>query len=208
MRRQLSLPDQETGEERWRRNRRSIFALLQKSVIFAGKKQRDKTEMKETKTTSILFVCLGNICRSPAAQAVMEHLAELRGVDHLFEIDSAGIGAWHTGQLPDHRMREHGSRRGYSFTHRARQVKREDFGRFNYIIGMDEENLHDLRRVAATQENARKIRCLADFLRQHPGQTTVPDPYYGGPQDFELALDLIEDACDGLLEALLAHSAI
>ena len=165
-----------------------------------------QSEQKATPTTRILFVCLGNICRSPAAQAVMEQMAERRGVAQRFEIDSAGIGAWHTGQLPDHRMREHGSRRGYALTHRARQVKRADFDRYDYIIGMDEENLHDLRRVAATQENARKIRSLADYLRHHPGQATVPDPYYGGPRDFELALDLIEDACEGLLDELLARA--
>ena len=165
-----------------------------------------QSEQKATPTTRILFVCLGNICRSPAAQAVMEQMAEQRGVSHRFEIDSAGIGAWHSGQLPDHRMREHGSRRGYALTHRARQVKRADFDRYDYIIGMDEENLHDLRRVAATQENARKIGSLAHYLRHHPGQATVPDPYYGGPRDFELALDLIEDACEGLLDELLARA--
>ena len=107
----------------------------------------NRTGKTKGEKTKLLFVCLGNICRSPAAHAVMESLAEQRGVAHRFEIDSAGIGAWHTGQLPDRRMREHGSRRGYEFTHRARQVKREDFDRFDYVVGMDEENLHDLRRL-------------------------------------------------------------
>jgi len=153
----------------------------------------------------ILFVCLGNICRSPAAQGVMERLIEENGLQALFSIDSAGIGSWHAGQLPDRRMRQHAQRRGLSLTHPARQVRAIDFERFDYIIGMDDENIHDLRRLAPSQEAARRILCLADFLRHHPGQTTVPDPYYGGPQDFELALDLIEDACATLLDWLLVQ---
>ena len=152
--------------------------------------------------TKILFVCLGNICRSPAADGIMKALTESQGVDHLFDIDSAGIGSWHVGQLPDRRMREHGARRGYDFNRHARQVKPADFDRFDLVVGMDEENLYDLRRLAGTRERAAKIRCLADYLRQHPGQKTVPDPYYGGARDFEFALDLIEDGCAGLLEEL------
>ena len=151
----------------------------------------------------ILFVCLGNICRSPAADGIMRHLTEERGVDHLFEIDSAGIGAWHVGQLPDKRMRDHGALRGYLFNHRVRQVKREDFDHFDLVVGMDDENTYNLRRIAGTPEHIKKIRCLADYLRRHPGQKTVPDPYYGGSADFELALDLIEDGCAGLLDELL-----
>lgn len=151
----------------------------------------------------ILFVCLGNICRSPAADGIMRHLTEDRGVNHLFEIDSAGIGAWHVGQLPDKRMRDHGALRGYLFNHRARQVKREDFDHFDLVVGMDDENTYNLRRIAETPEHIKKIRCLADYLRRHPGQKTVPDPYYGGSADFELALDLIEDGCAGLLDELL-----
>ena len=168
----------------------------------------NRTGKTKGEKTKLLFVCLGNICRSPAAHAVMESLAEQRGVAHRFEIDSAGIGAWHTGQLPDRRMREHGSRRGYEFTHRALQGKREGFDRFAYVVAKDEENLHDLRRLAGSREQAVKIRCLADYLRHHPGQTTVPDPYYGGPRDFELALDLVEDACSGLLDELITSGQI
>ncbi|MCI6159718.1 MAG: low molecular weight phosphotyrosine protein phosphatase [Prevotellaceae bacterium] len=152
--------------------------------------------------TRLLFVCLGNICRSPAADAVMNHLVKTHDLESKFYIDSAGIGAWHAGQLPDRRMRQHGEARGYQFTHRARQVKREDFDRFDFIIGMDKENLKDLHRLAPSQKATRKILCLADFLRHHPGQATVPDPYYGGEKDFEFALDLIEDACEGLLDTL------
>ena len=152
----------------------------------------------------ILFICLGNICRSPAADGVMKHLvSNLDSQSHEFFIDSAGIGSWHEGQLPDRRMRECGARRGHNFDHRARQVKSADFDRFDYIIGMDEENIYDLRRIAPSHEAAKKILCLADYLENHPGQTTVPDPYYGQARDFEFALDLIEDACQGLLNHLL-----
>lgn len=114
-------------------------------------------------------------------------------------VDSAGIGSWHEGQLPDRRMREHGARRGYDICSRARQIRREDFAKFDYIFGMDHENMADLKRMARTDEERNKVMCTADFMTRHPGYDTVPDPYYGGAEDFELALDLIEDACDGMI---------
>ena len=157
--------------------------------------------------TSILFVCLGNICRSPAAEAVMKKKLEDRwplcaGV----EVDSAGIGSWHEGQLPDRRMRRHGAARGYDVGSVARQVKAEDFARFDYIFGMDHDNMADLRRLARTEEERSKVMCAADFMARHPQYDTVPDPYYGGGDAFELALDLIEDACDGIINRLFADS--
>jgi protein-tyrosine phosphatase len=154
------------------------------------------------KRIRLLFVCLGNICRSPAAEGVMKHYVEQQGLSHLFYINSAGIGGWHTGQLPDKRMRVQGAARGYLFDHRAQQVRREDFLRYDYIIGMDEENIYDLRRLAPDKKQAEKIICLADYLQKYAGEPTIPDPYYGGTKDFIWALDLIEDACQGLLEAL------
>lgn len=100
--------------------------------------------------TNLLFICLGNICRSPAAHAVMQKMVDERGLGDTFEIDSAGIGDWHVGQLPDRRMREHGSRRGYRFDHRARQFDpHEDFARFDHIIVMDEENYRNVTGRAA-----------------------------------------------------------
>ena len=95
----------------------------------------------------LLFICLGNICRSPAAEGVMRHLLETYRIEHLFEIDSAGIGSWHTGNLPDRRMRQCGARRGYLFNHRARQIRDYDFEHFDYIIGMDHENMATLQRM-------------------------------------------------------------
>ena len=146
-----------------------------------------KTKAEEK--VSILFICLGNICRSPAAHAVMQHLVDERGCSNLYEIDSAGIGNWHVGQLPDKRMREHGRRRGYDLNHHARQFDaRKDFAYFDLITSQEAD---------ATARG--KVVRMADYFTRHKDATSVPDPYYGGPEDFELAVDLIEDGCEGLI---------
>lgn len=151
---------------------------------------------------SVLFVCLGNICRSPAAEGIMRHLAEIHGLAHEIKVDSAGIGNWHVGDLPDPRMRAHGKRHGYLFNSRARQFVAEDFDRFDLIVAMDMENVRDLMSKCRSPYDSAKIVCMADYLRHHPTHKTVPDPYYGGEQGFELVIDLLEDACEGLLESL------
>ncbi|MBQ8656758.1 MAG: low molecular weight phosphotyrosine protein phosphatase [Prevotella sp.] len=152
--------------------------------------------------TKILFVCLGNICRSPAAEGIMKRLVEERGLADDFVIDSAGIGSWHVGQLPDRRMRQHGARHGYDFNSRARQISRDDFRRFDYIVVMDEENRHDVLRLSSDAADRQRVLMMADYLRRHPQQYDVPDPYYGGDRDFELVIELLEDACEGLLDQL------
>lgn len=172
-----------------------VFVL--NSVTFASKNMAYNIfKTKNPNKKYILFVCLGNICRSPAAEGIMKQMVyddvELRGT---VEVDSAGIGAWHTGQLPDHRMREHAAQRGFNLNSRARQVQPDDFDNFDLVFGMDEENIADLRSVARNGEDRKKIRCLADYLTAHPEYNTVPDPYYGSGKDFDRALDLIEDAC-------------
>ncbi len=146
---------------------------------------------------SILFVCLGNICRSPAADGVMRQKAAEAGLE--LDIDSAGIGGWHIGQLPDSRMRACGRRHGYDFNHHARQVSHEDFARFDIIMGMDAQNITDLKGLAKTEEERSKIRLMANYLTEHKGQASIPDPYYGDERDFEFALELIEDAADGII---------
>ena len=133
----------------------------------------------------------------------MKHLVAERGLEDEFYIDSAGIGSWHVGQLPDRRMRQCGQRHGYIFDHRARQFSAKDFERFDLIAVMDQENYHDVARQALSEADLHKIIRMSDYLRHHPGQQTVPDPYYGGERDFEFALELLEDACEGLLEALV-----
>ena len=151
----------------------------------------------------ILFICLGNICRSPAADGIMKHLITERGLDDDFFIDSAGIGSWHVGQLPDYRMRKCGQRHGYVFDHRARQFSSKDFDCFDLIAVMDHENYHDVARQARSEVDLKKIIRMSDYLRHHPGQQTVPDPYYGSERDCEFAVELLEDACEGLLEELI-----
>ena len=154
----------------------------------------------------ILFVCLGNICRSPAAQGVMQRLVDERGLTDRFEIDSAGTSGYHDGELPDRRMRVHARPRGYELTHRSRRVEGCDFEHFDLIVAMDSANAADLRRMAATVDEARKIVMMGDYIRlQRNHYDYVPDPYYEGSEGFELVLDLLEDACDNLLTQLLAQ---
>lgn len=154
--------------------------------------------------TRILFICLGNICRSPAADAIMRKLANEAGMGSRIVVDSAGIGPWHVGQLPDRRMREHGRRRGYDISHIARQFDaRRDFPTFDYIVVMDEDNYNAVSRQARDDGERRKVIRMADYFTKYKGRTCVPDPYYGGAEDFELALNLIEDGCRGLLSTII-----
>lgn len=150
----------------------------------------------------ILFVCLGNICRSSAAEGVMRRLVEKAGLTDEFEIDSAGILSYHQGELPDPRMRAHAIRRGYNLTHRSRPVTTDDFFHFDLIIGMDDRNMDDLRERAPSPVEWGKLKRMTDFCTNHPYADHVPDPYYGGAEGFEYVLDLLEDACAGLLQTL------
>lgn len=150
----------------------------------------------------ILFVCLGNICRSPAAEAMLRRMVDAAGCADRFEIDSAGTYSGHAGEVPDARMRDAAARRGYRLTHRARSVREEDFERFGRIVAMDDANYEALRRLAPSREAARRIFRLAEFCRRHPDCTHIPDPYYEGREGFERVLDLLEDGCEGLLEEI------
>ena len=118
------------------------------------------------------------------------------------EVDSAGTYGGHRGELPDPRMRSAASRRGYALTHRARQVREEDFERFDRIIAMDDMNYETLHRLAPSRESSRRIFRMTEFCRRHPDRTYVPDPYYGSDKDFELVIDLLEEACTELLGRL------
>ncbi len=151
----------------------------------------------------ILFVCLGNICRSPAAEGIMLHLVNTAGLGHLFEIDSAGLGGWHVGDLPDPRMRKHGARHGYDFCSRARQFEADDFDKFDLIVAMDQTNFEDIKSMARNPYDYRKIVTMGSYLKHHPMFKSVPDPYYGGDNGFELTISLLEDACQGLLDELM-----
>lgn len=154
------------------------------------------------KPLAILFVCLGNICRSPTAEAVFRRRAADAGLADRFELDSAGTGDWHIGGAPDRRAREAASERGYSMQGlRARQVVAADFHQFDYILAMDDANLADLQVLDPGDGRATLMRFL-DVSKAGPNQ--VPDPYYGGEDGFDQVLDLVEQACD-LWLARLAH---
>lgn len=124
---------------------------------------------------------------------------ESRGLSGLIEVDSAGTSGYHSGDLPDRRMRLHASRRGYDLTHRSRRVSVEDFADFDLIIGMDASNLYDLRQLAPSVEDARKVHAMAEFFSPGSRYDHVPDPYYEGAEGFELVLDLLQEACDTIL---------
>ena len=157
--------------------------------------------MKSGKHT-VLFICLGNICRSPAAEGIMKSLVEKEGMSDDFFIDSAAIGSWHIGQLPDSRMRKCGAEHGYRFDSHARQFQKSDFQHFDLIVVMDNENYRAITSMASSQTDKDKVVRIADYLTHHREYTTVPDPYYGNYSDFELVIELLEDACQGLLDSI------
>lgn len=149
----------------------------------------------------ILFVCLGNICRSPTAEVVFRAVAAREAPDIPLEIDSAGTAGYHVGELPDRRTRQAAARRGYDLsTLRARVVEPDDFEHYDLILAMDRENLRVLEH-RAPPEARRRLRLFLEFAPE-AGVSEVPDPYYGGPNGFEDVLDLIESAARGLIEHL------
>ncbi len=150
----------------------------------------------------ILFVCLGNICRSPSAEAVFTGMVEKAGLSQHFEIDSAGTSGWHAGERADRRMQGHAVKRGYNLTSLSRKFDPgTDFDHFDMIIGMDNENIQALQSMTRNADDRAKIHKMTDFSREW-NYTHIPDPYYGGEDGFELVLDLLEDACEGLLDKL------
>jgi len=157
--------------------------------------------------TRLLFVCLGNICRSPTGESVMNALLEERGLNGAFQIDSAGTGAWHVGNRADPRMRDHLQRRGYQSTSRARQfADPDDWTAFDLILAMDRQNFRDLAELDPTGTHRDKLKLMTDYC-QREKPDGVPDPYYGGADGFERVIDLLEDACAGLLDELTVNRA-
>lgn len=167
--------------------------------------EENKPMGKGKKVHRLLFVCLGNICRSPAAEGVMRAKVHKLHLDNDFVIDSAGIGDWHVGQLPDRRMRERGALRGYRFDSHARQIRPSDFDDFGLLLVMDSGNMRAVSSLAPSDEARGRIRMLADYLTEHADANVIPDPYYGDTCDFDYALDLIEDACNGLVESIVTE---
>jgi protein-tyrosine phosphatase len=150
------------------------------------------------------MVCLGNICRSPTAEAVMRALVREAGLEDRIEVESAGMGDWHIGHPPDRRATEAARRRGVVMEGAARQVRVSDFNEFDLLLAMDRENLAELRELAPDAEAEAKVHMLREYDPASAGapDLDVPDPYYGGPQGFETVLDQVEAACRGLLDTL------
>ena len=152
---------------------------------------------------SILFVCLGNICRSPAAEAVFLHLIKIKKLEKSFEVDSAGTGSWHVGKKADSRMRDAASRRGIDINSIARQITVEDFKKFELIITMDTSNYQDVIHLSHGYkgESIAEIKPMLSFSTSSDLKD-VPDPYYGGCEGFDNVLDMLEDACSELINQL------
>ena len=156
----------------------------------------------------ILFVCLGNICRSPSAEAVFKGIIKNNGLANQFEVDSAGTSGWHAGESADQRMQSHAVKRGYNLTSLSRKFNpHTDFDHFDMIIGMDDSNIQNLKRMARNGQDLKKIYKMTDFSRKFD-YDEVPDPYYGGSSGFELVLDLLEDSCEGLLQKIESNNKI
>ncbi|XP_006659685.1 putative low molecular weight protein-tyrosine-phosphatase slr0328 [Oryza brachyantha] len=171
-------------------------------------------EEAKAKPFSVLFVCLGNICRSPAAEAVFRNLVSKRRLDSKFLIDSAGTIGYHEGNKADSRMRSASKKRGIEVTSISRPVKPSDFRDFDLILAMDRQNYEDLlssferwrHREPLPDSAPKKVKLICSYCKRHT-ESEVPDPYYGGPQGFEKVLDLLEDACESLLDNILAENA-
>jgi protein-tyrosine phosphatase len=151
--------------------------------------------------TRVLFVCLGNICRSPLAENVFRRLVEEAGLGERFEIDSAGTGSWHVGERPDARAASVARARGIELQGRARQVTQEDLVAFDYVLAMDRENLEELEYMARRGDATAEIRLLRAY-DPHADREEVPDPYYGGPSGFEDVFDIVSRSCRSLLASL------
>ncbi|MCQ2205024.1 MAG: low molecular weight phosphotyrosine protein phosphatase [Bacteroidales bacterium] len=147
---------------------------------------------------SVLFICLGNICRSPMAETIFRDIVEKEGKESSYKIDSAGLISFHEGESADNRMRNFAYQRGYRITHISRPVKTQDFYDFDMIIGMDDDNMSKLRRLRPDDAKA-ELHKMTEYLR-NMDEDEVPDPYYGGAAGFTHVIDLLEDACRGLYE--------
>ena len=150
---------------------------------------------------SICFVCLGHICRSPTAEAIMLHLLKQQKITDV-TVDSAGTSAFHVGEEADARSRKAGEARGYHFVSRARQFTAQDLKRFDYVVAMDTQNLRNIREMCTGQEEIDKTFLLRDFDPHAPANSSVPDPYYGGSRGFEEVLDICLRGCTGLLHTI------
>lgn len=157
-------------------------------------------------TFKLLFVCMGNICRSPAAEGVMRRVVLDAGLHDRVHIDSAGTEDWHQGKRADARMIQAAAQRGLDLTHIARQATRQDLAEFDLVLVMDEQNRQGLLRADPHREHQAKVRFFCEFCTRHEDRE-VPDPYYGGAEGFEHVLNLLEDGCEGVLAHIRSRLA-
>ena len=170
----------------------------------SSRENPEPSEKRAVKPIGLLFVCMGNICRSPTAEGVMRSLVREAGLDGEIAIDSAGTGGWHAGDPPDTRATEAARRRGITLEGAARQVRPDDFERYDLLLAADRENLSHLRALAPDAAARAKVRLLREFDPRSAGapDLDVPDPYQGGPEGFDRVLDQVDAACRGLLAHL------
>ncbi|MFM7428056.1 MAG: low molecular weight protein-tyrosine-phosphatase [Elainella sp.] len=152
----------------------------------------------------LLFVCLGNICRSPSAEGIMNHLIQQRGLTGQIICDSAGTSSYHIGSPPDRRMTVAASRQGVRLAGQARQFELSDFEAFDLILAMDQENYRNILALDHSGRYKHKVKLMCEFCRSHRDRE-VPDPYYGGESGFDYVIDLLLDACTGLLDEIMAQ---
>lgn len=152
----------------------------------------------------IVFVCLGNICRSPSGEGVFTRLVEEKNYKDKFYIDSAGTSAYHVGEQADSRMRKHAARKGYRLESRSRQFITDDFNSFDYIIAMDSSNYRDILKLDPSGSFKNKVHMMCDFSKEYFNQD-IPDPYYGGPEGFDTVITMLEEACSGLLDFIVEN---
>ncbi|NJM00530.1 MAG: low molecular weight phosphotyrosine protein phosphatase [Synechococcaceae cyanobacterium SM2_3_2] len=158
-----------------------------------------------TPPTKLLFVCLGNICRSPAAENIMDHLLKTTSPELEILCDSAGTGSYHVGSAPDRRMTQAAQRQGIEMQGRARQLMAADLAEFDLILAMDRDNFRNIQALDPSGRYASKIKMMCDYCADHDDKE-VPDPYYGGESGFQYVIELLTDACQGLLAELKTSS--
>jgi protein-tyrosine phosphatase len=156
----------------------------------------------------VLFVCLGNICRSPLAEAVFRDLVAREGLQARFRVESAGTASYHVGEPPDPRTRAVAEQRGIRLASRARAIRRQDLAEFDYILAMDADNLAGVQRLADASGEGAEVHLLREFDPEAGGDLAVPDPYYGGPEGFEHVQAVVERACAGLLEHIRSQRTL
>ena len=152
--------------------------------------------------TKVLFVCLGNICRSPTAEGIFHHLLRKRGLSNNISVDSAGTSGWHQGERADIRSRNMAKQFGFDLESRSRKLIEQDFHHFDFIIAMDISNKENILALAKTKEQRDKVYLLRDFDPKSPTNSEVPDPYYGGADGFRNVFEICFDACEGLIDYL------